>query len=269
MKEAFATTAGRIASVFLLLSILSGCSNVQGGTGRAPALEVLETASVLPANPITPTSALSSYAFPASIDPSKRYLFYIHGKIIEDQGLPAISPDYGEYEYEAILKKLSSYGFVVISDQRPKNADGVEYATKITQQVKTLLNAGVLAKNITVVGASKGAAIAIYVSHFLENKAVSYVIMAICHPDNVADFINSQISLVGNVLSIYDSSDELAGSCKSLFSFSAGKGLARHEELVLEIGTGHGILYKPLDAWVLPVIQWAGDSPGELPGSPQ
>ena len=65
------------------------------------------------------------------------------------------------------MKKLSGYGLVVISDQRPKNADTVEYANQITQQVETLLNAGVPANNITVVGASKGGAIAIYVSHFL------------------------------------------------------------------------------------------------------
>ena len=45
---------------------------------------------------------LSAYAFPVSIDPAKQYLFYFHGKIIEDQGIHAVSPDYGEYEYEAI-----------------------------------------------------------------------------------------------------------------------------------------------------------------------
>jgi predicted small secreted protein len=261
-------SGGLIASLILLASILSSCNNVQGGAGRAPAMAVAETASVLPtytpfstATPdqLSPTPALSGYAFPEQIDPSKRYLIYVHGKIIEDQGLPAISPDYGEYEYDAILKKLSSYGFVVISDQRPKDADVLVYAKKITQQAQKLLDAGVPAKNITVVGASKGGAIAIYVSHLLANPEVSYVIMAICHPDNVTDFIRYQVTLYGNVLSIYDSSDELAGSCQSLFDFSQGKGLARHEEIVLQVGTGHGILYKPLDEWITPIIQWAGN----------
>ena len=79
------------------------------------------------------TPALPAYAFPDTIDPAKQYLFYLHGKIIEDQGIPAVSPEYGEYEYEAILKKLSGYGFVVISEPRPKNTDGVEYAKKITE----------------------------------------------------------------------------------------------------------------------------------------
>jgi hypothetical protein len=221
----------------------------------------------LPASSITPTftphqrsptPGLSGYAFPDSIDAAKQYLFYLHGKIIEDQGIPAISPDYGEYEYQEILEKLSGAGFVVISEQRSKNTDSVEYARKITQQVTALLKAGVPAKNITVVGASKGAGIAIFVSHLLESKEINFVIMAICDPVTVEELRQNQISLYGNVLSIYDFKDELAGSCQELFAFSEGKGISRYDEVVLKVGTGHGILYKPLDEWMTPLIQWAG-----------
>jgi hypothetical protein len=230
-------------------------------------LAITETTPILPTRSITPTAPphqlspaldLSEYAFPDSIDPAKQYMFYLHGKIIEDQGIPAISPDYGEYEYGAILEKLSGYSFVVISDQRPKDTDGVDYARKITEQVRALLNAGVPAKNITIVGASKGAGIAIYVSHFLENREINYVIMATCDPVSVEEFRQNKIFLHGNVLSIYDSMDDLADSCQELFSFSEGKGLSRYDEIVLNVGTGHGILYKPLDEWVIPLIQWAG-----------
>jgi hypothetical protein len=184
-------------------------------------------------------------------------MFYLHGKIIEDQGIPAISPEYGKYEYEAILETLSGYAFILISEQRPKNTDGIVYARKIAGQVTTLLDAGVPAKNITVVGASKGAGIAVYISHFLENKEVNFVIMAICHPDEVETLKQGQIFLYGDVLSIYDATDQFAGSCQELFSFSEGRGISTHEEIVLSIGTGHGILYKPLDEWILPTVQWA------------
>ena len=126
-------------------------------------------------------SEFSDYEFPDSIEPAKQYLFYLHGKIIEDQGIPALSPDFGEYEYEAILERLNGYGFVVISEQRPKNTDGVNYARKVAEQITALLDAGVPAKNITVIGASKGAGITIFVSHFLENEEINFVIMAICH----------------------------------------------------------------------------------------
>jgi len=181
-------------------------------------------------------------------------MFYLHGKIIEDQGIPAISNDYGEYEYTSILEKLRGYGFVVISEPRPKDTDGVEYARKITGQATSLLNAGVPARNISVVGASKGAGIAVFVSHFLANKEINFVILAICHPDEVEYLKQNQIFLFGNVLSIYDSVDEFAGSCQELFSFSEGKGISRYDEIVLHIGTGHGILYKPMDEWIKPSV---------------
>jgi hypothetical protein len=202
---------------------------------------------------------LSAYAFPDSIDPAKKYLFYLHGKIVEDQGIHAVSPDFGEYQYVPILEKFASYGFTVISEQRLKNADGTKYAERVVGQVKALLDAGVPAANITIVGASKGAAIAIEVSHLLENEEVNFVIMGICSPDNLAEFKRNGTSLYGNVLSIYDFADtEYGGSCEELFALSEGKGLARHDEIVLHVGTGHGILYKPLDEWVVPAVKWAG-----------
>jgi hypothetical protein len=230
-------------------------------TTRLPSIPA--TSSITPTSAseqASPTPCLSRYAFPKSFDSTKRYLFYLHGRIIEEQGIPAVSPDYGKYEYQEILEKLSSYGFVVISEQRAKNTDSIEYARRITEQVTALLKANVPATNITVVGASKGAAIAVYVSHLLENQEINFVIMGICHPDVLEGFKQNRIFLYGKVLSIYDSADhELAGSCEDYFSFSEGNGgLSRHNEIVLHIGTGHGILYKPLDEWINPVVQWAG-----------
>jgi hypothetical protein len=67
------------------------------------------------------------------------------------------------------------------------------------------------------------------------------------------------MSLYGNVLAIRDAVDNLSGSCQELFDFSKGKGLGRHDEIVLNIGTGHGILYKPLDEWIQPTVNWAKD----------
>jgi ribose 5-phosphate isomerase RpiB len=247
--------------IFLLaILILSGCETAKPAIILTPAVIAktpMPTATLqLTVLPIT-TPEPSAYDFPVSIDPSQQYLFYLHGKIIEDQGIHAISPDYGEYEYEAILDKLSNYGFEVISEQRPKNTDSVEYAKKIAEQVKSLLNAGVQAEDITIVGASKGADIAIYVSHFLENKEINFVIMGTCHPDDVEFLKQNDIFVYGNVLAIFDSVDELSSSCQELFAFSEARGISRHGEIVLHIGTGHGVLYKPLDEWVVPVVQWA------------
>jgi hypothetical protein len=223
-------------------------------------IELIQNLNANNASPTTVASGinsqLSTYAFPDSIDPARKYLFYLHGKIIEDQGIPAISPDYGEYEYEAILEKLASYGFIVISEQRPKNADRTKYAERVVRQLTELLNAGVPAKNITVIGASKGAGIAMVIFYLLKNQEVNFVVMGTCDPDTVASLKQNDMFLYGNVLAIRDSVDELSGSCQELFAFSEGKGLARREEIVLHIGTGHGILYKALDEWIVPAVEW-------------
>lgn len=200
---------------------------------------------------------ISGYTFPAEIDPQARYLFYLHGKIIEDQGLPAISPVYGEYQYAEILGALESHGLVVISEQRGKDADGVAFGRRVARQIRRLLKAGVRAGAITVVGASKGAAITVFVSYLMMDSGINYVLLGTCHPDQVEEWKQQEVTLFGNVLAISDSVDEYSGSCDKLFTRSEGRGLGQHAEIILGIGTGHGVLYQPLDEWVLPTVRWA------------
>ena len=208
--------------------------------------------------PPTPIEELEEYEFPKSIDPTNQYLFYLHGKIIEDQGVPAVSSEFGTYQYIEILRTLQSYGFEVISEQRPKHADGWEYAQRTAQQVSELLAVGVPPGAITIVGASKGATIAAVASDLVNNSAVNYVLLGTCHPTLVDEWQQGGLILSGNVLAIYDfEDDEYSGSCEKLFSLATGKGLSHHRELVLQVGTGHGILYQPLPEWVLPTVKWA------------
>jgi hypothetical protein len=122
-------------------------------------------------------------------------MFYLHGRIIEDQGIPAVSSEYGTYEYEAILEKLASHGFAMVSEQRQKNTDGLKYAERVAGQVTELLNAGVPAKNITVVGASKGAAITIAISDMLANQELNYVLMGTCDSQTVKLYKQKNIYL--------------------------------------------------------------------------
>lgn len=258
-----------IIFMLIMLLCLVGCQTAPTGTGAEAVRTQAETSTAqviriptksegAPPAQTTATASLADYAFPEQIDPAQRYLFYLHGKIIEDQGLPAVSPDFGEYEYAAILHRLTEHGFRVISEQRPKDTDPWKYAQRVAGQVNALLDAGVPAENINVVGASKGAGIAIFVSNQVKNEQVNYVPMAICTPDTVAELIQAQVVLYGNVFSVYDSADQYAGSCAELFENSQGKGLARHEEIVLDLGMGHGILYQPMDEWVNPVVEWVG-----------
>lgn len=206
---------------------------------------------------------LPQYAFPQTIDPDARYLFYLHGKIIEDQGLPAVSAEYGEYQYEEILETFSGHGFTVISEVRPQDTDSFAYAEQVISQINNLLAADVPAEHIMVVGSSKGAGIALLVSHYLANEEVNYVVLSICTSDVVQDLIDQRNNLYGRMLSIYDGPDEYAGSCQDLFEYSRDQGLTADQEIKLHTGLRHGILYQPLDEWVLPSVEWADHTAGE------
>lgn len=210
------------------------------------------------ANPVANNSQTNSSAqevlkdVPATVDTKASYLFYLHGRIIENQGVRPTDPRYGVYEYEEILKTLAAKGFAVISEARAKDTDVNQYATKVVQQVNTLINKGVPPSHITVLGASKGSVITMRVSTLLRNKDVNFVLMSNCN-----DWVgrNFQIDLYGNVLSIYDINDEFGQTCQKFFDKASG--LNRRKEVVLKVGTGHAILYKPMKEWIDPVVEWA------------
>ncbi len=261
MQSKLSLLARQAVLFFLAAAGLAGCASPPGAALHQVSTPISQVHAFPPtSSPGQPSRPfdISRYAFPAAIDPAGHYLFYLHAEIIEDQGLPAVSPDYGTYEYPAILEKLGSYGLVVISELRAKNTAGQAYAKRIAGQVTQLLNSGVPAGNITVAGASKGGAIAILASSLLANDALNYVLLAACDPASLQELKNNNISLHGNVLSIYDSADQVAGSCQELFAFSTGKGLSKHAEIILQVGSGHGVLYKPLDGWIMPALRWAG-----------
>ena len=249
----------------LVIFLLIGCQKAEEGLMQTQTPTDEDVVTIIPittptleASPTSTEIERKGHEFPNFIDPSKRYIIYLHGKIIEDQGVTAISPEFGEYQYEDILRTLESYGFVIISEQRPKNADGWEYAQRTAGQVDKLLTADVPPGSITVVGASKGAAIAAVTSDLVNNPEVNYVLLGTCHPTLVEEWKQGGLILSGNVLAIYDfEDDEYSGSCDELFNLAEGKGLNRHNEIVLQVGTGHGILYQPLPEWILPTVKWA------------
>jgi hypothetical protein len=244
--------------------LLAGCSSPLSEVVHADPLSPPRSPTGLPTQLPGETSqetkgTLSSrYGFPSQIDPTHRYMVYLHGKIVEDQGLPATNPEFGEYQYEAILESLESQGFVVISELRPKNADQWVYARRGATQVGQLLAAGVPPGSISVVGASKGASIAAGVSHLVGDPSVNYVLLGTCHPSLIEQWKQQGLTLSGNVLAIRDvADDEYSGSCDEIFTLSQGEGLGHYDELVLRVGAGHGILYQPLLEWIRPTVQWA------------
>lgn len=180
------------------------------------------------------------------IDTNAKYLFYLHGRIIEEEGINAVSQRFGAYEYQQILQTFVDKGFVVISEPRPKGTDVQQYAAKVVGQINSLVQAGVPPRKITVVGASKGGSIAVATSGQLKNRDINFALVAACGNSN----------MYGNVLSVWDYLDDTgAAMCGKYFAQAAG--LNRHKEVELRVGLGHGILYRPLKDWVDLVIEWA------------
>lgn len=189
---------------------------------------------------------------PDDIRPESRYLLYLHGAIIEEQGVRPVSPRFGVYEYEAILEAVAARGLVVISEPRGPGTDGEEYARKVVSQVNALLTAGVPPRHITVVGFSKGGGIAFLACTLLENEEVAFVFLATC-----AGWIERypKLTLKGRILSIYEASDPIAGSCREAFTCAT---MSREPvELELRVGAEHGTFYRPIPEWLDPVVAWA------------
>lgn len=185
---------------------------------------------------------------------SQKYLFYIHGKIVEDQGAEAVSPSFGAYQYNDILDTFRKKGFTVKSELRKPNTDIKVFAKYITDQINELLKSGVNAADITVIGASKGAVIAMFVSTYMKNENLNFVFLAACNDGNFEAF--PDIRFYGNVLSIYEKSDDIGESCIR-FRNKAGNTIHHYKEVEINTGRSHGFLFRPLPEWINPAMKWA------------
>jgi pimeloyl-ACP methyl ester carboxylesterase len=215
----------------LALALLAGTSLASAAATPAPAAPILTDV-------------------PARIDTGARHLFYLHGRILELQGRDATSPDFGPYQYDAILQAFARRGFTVISEVRQGDA-GMPFVRKLVGQVRRLLAAGVPAQHVTVVGASKGGFLTLAAAAELGEAELSYVVLAGCGPSTV----RLAPRLRGRVLSIHDSRDRYSPSCEE--TFRNAPSLGPHKEIVLELGLDHGLLYAPREEWVAPATEWA------------
>lgn len=184
-----------------------------------------------------------------------KYVFYLHGAIVQQQGENAVSPSYGKYMYRAILDSFRKQGFKVISEVRPENTTGEAYAVKVATQVDSLIQNRVPPQNITIVGASAGAGIALEVAIIVENRNVNYAFMGICTASTPARYERKKIC--GNFFSIYESSDSPGSCSKLLYNRMCGTGF---KEIKLELGNGHGFLYQPYKEWLYPLAAWINES---------
>ncbi len=190
----------------------------------------------------------ATYGMPSSVDSSAKYLFFLHNYYVETNG-----PD-GACKYYEILHAFADNGFTVISEVRPGFVVPSEYAKKVVTQVKKLLEAGVIPENITIAGHSKGGVITLSVASQLGNPKIGFIVMAGCEIKPLAAAYPDPTRLKGDFLSIYASSDAIAGSCRKAFS-KANTGFST-KEIKLDSNKGHRIFFQPENVWLEPVMTW-------------
>lgn len=194
---------------------------------------------------------------PARVDASRRYLFYLHGAILERQGRNAVQPEYGRYEYDAILEGLAGRGLVVISEVRPSGT-GLDYAKKVADQARRLLAGGVSPDHVTIAGFSKGGALTLLSAAELQDPRVAFVVMAGCGANEAV--LAAAGRMKGRMLSLYDEADREAGSCQATFARASAELQTR--EIRFTTGRGHGLFYGARAEWLDLVAQWArGETP--------
>jgi predicted esterase len=217
-----------LASRVLLLVLLAGCST-DAATQRGAVLD----------------------GMPTQVRPAERYVIYLHGRILEDKPQQPVDERFGAYAYDSILTSLAAAGAQVISERRDSATDFQAYGRRVAEQVRGLMAAGVPAERITVVGFSKGGAIAMVASALLADQRIGFVLLAPC-----GDWMlnRADVDVRGRILSIYEASDELGTTCAPLFERASAPGVQR--EIRISTGAGHGAFFRPRPEWVRPVLDW-------------
>jgi hypothetical protein len=207
--------------------------------------------TLMAASPASPaaTAPAPGYAMPAQIDPAAKYLLFHHNYYVESKG-----PD-GDCKYAEIVAGFRDRGFVVIGELRPKDSSVIQYGGKGADDVRKLLAAGVPAENITVAGHSKGAVIVLQVAAQLANPKLNYLVLAGCGIKGLEKGYPDFGRLQGRFLSMYASSDRIAGSCQLPFA-AADPARFSGEELTLASGAGHQLFFTPAPLWLEPALAW-------------
>lgn len=180
-----------------------------------------------------------------------RYVFFLHGAIAEGaEGNPE-SEKFGIYNFSGIKAALDSSEYILVAERRRKGASVKEESVRLADKVKSLMAAGVPAKQIAVVGFSKGGGIVAAAMSLIDSEDVRYALLAAC-PRNLNEL--DWAPMAGRLLSVYERSDAWASSCKVVVDRSPK--VKVFDEISLNSGFGHGEFYQPREEWLRPLIAW-------------
>ena len=190
-----------------------------------------------------------------NLETEKDYIFFIHNKFLEENPDGAFAKDYNvNAEYNEILKPFRKDGFIVISEKRKPNTNGIEYAEKVVHQIDSLIQKGIKPNHITVIGTSKGGYIAQFVSTFAKNPNLNFVFIGSFQDTDIKEM--PTINFCGNILTIYEKSDVFGVTAVKRKETSKLK-INQFKEIELNTGLKHGFLYIASEEWLKPSKMWA------------
>jgi len=188
---------------------------------------------------------------PKTIDKNSAYVFYSHGFIVEGDDPQPKHKQFGIYDFPAVKEKLADDSYHLIATHRPAKTDPFTYSKQLAEQVQSLIERGVPAKNISLVGFSRGGFITALTSSLLANKEVNFVILAACTSGLSK---RQEVIVYGHLLSIYETSDSV-GSCDKVVARNP-EAIASYKEIAISTGKDHGAFYQPIAPWLKPVRTW-------------
>ena len=175
---------------------------------------------------------------------------YLHNAWYEQHKSGEPHEKFGVYDIEGIKAALGE-GVMLEAPERDGSLSPAEAARVLVQDLNARIAQGRDPSTIKVIGASKGAYIAMLASAQMRNPKVRWVLIGGCNPKRLS---RREPELTGRVLSIFESSDTVAGPCPK------GTALTRatqsFEQAETHSGTSHGFLFTPDPAWVRPARAW-------------
>ncbi|MBN2643590.1 MAG: hypothetical protein JXR78_18200 [Victivallales bacterium] len=241
--------------VFKSFGSFDGKSTIKAAPANVPnGAKTAKPAKMRQAKPVTPIPAWAGdhgavfKSLPTQILPHKKYLFYLVGDIGE--GMTA-------QEFSRISEELVKLGFLVICNPVRNSGYTKRYIDGISAEVKSLLTAGVPAKNIVLLGYSCGGMAALQIATEQNNPGLNYIIIAgtpkkggrVRFPQDV------KIDPVGMIWNIYGKKDRDFGSLREFMRSESISLRALCRET--RVDKGHEIGRSPDKNWMSVVNQLA------------
>lgn len=181
---------------------------------------------------------------------SSELVIYLHNAWYETHKDGTPHPKFGTYHLGDIHAALKGEG-ALLAPSRAADADPVEAANQVVKLIRSEIAGGRSPSQIKVVGASKGGVIAMIASTQLEDPDIRWVIIAGCSKGALEAY---SPKLTGRVLSIYETSDTVAGACPKDSDLTLST--TKFEEIKTETGLDHGFLFRADPIWVEPARNW-------------